>query len=813
MSDTPDFSMLDLYQQEVETHGSALNDGLLALESSPHDTALINDLMRAAHSLKGAARILGLQVVSTVAHALEDIFVKVGEGKLEFPDGFFDLLLQTVDFLVDSGGPDAAAMPAWLEGNKARSEALTQALREVHAGGPVPEAFRAGGVSAEPGVAESSPAEVPAEAAPFTEPPAPQEGNAPVASVPPADPALASATEAPSASPAQKAAVAAKPAAAAVGAKPSAKSAPKSASGAEQVVRVSADNLNRLMGLAAETLVETRQLEHFRDTLLRLKEAQTELNTRLDAGLKQIENGANAASLLRQFVQVRLAAGENLRAIRHQIEVFDNFSRRNTLLSDRLYREVLESRMRPFGDGVQGFPRLIRDLAKTTAKKIDFKIEGRDTPVDRDILDRLEAPLNHLLRNACDHGMELPADRKAAGKPETGTLRLLARHSAGMLIVEVRDDGRGIDLARLREKIVEKNLATAEMAQNLNDDELLEFLFLPGFSTAKEVTEISGRGVGLDVVMTLMQEVGGQVRVSSELGKGTTFHLQLPITRSVIRALLVEIDGEPYAFPLSRINRTLLLSIQDLKVLENRQYFDLDGQNIGLVSSRSALGLAGAVSMIARHINVVVVNDRNNLYGVEVDKLTGETDLVVRPLDRRLGKVPGVSAAALSEDGEPILILDVEDLVHSVDKLLAGGESIQARYAQEEEKAPAKRVLVVDDSITVRETERQLLENAGYAVEVAVDGADGWNAVRLGEFDLVVSDVDMPRLNGYEFVSRIRQDARLTRLPVIIVSYKDREEDRLKGLEVGADYYLTKSSFQDETFIGAVHDLIGGPRE
>lgn len=806
MSDTPDFSMLDLYQQEVETHGSALNNGLLALESDPHDTALINDLMRAAHSLKGAARILGLQVVSTVAHALEDIFVKVGEGKLEFPDGFFDLLLQTVDFLVDSGGPDAAAMPAWLEGNKARSDALTQALREVHAGGPVPVAFRSGGVPAGPDPAESSPAEAPAEAAPSAEPAAPQAENASAASESASGPA-------PEPSSAQKAsAPAAKPAAAAVGAKPSAKAAPK-ATGAEQVVRVSADNLNRLMGLAAETLVETRQLDHFRDTLLHLKEAQTELNTRLDAGLKQIESGANAASLLRQFVQVRLAAGENLRAIRNQIEVFDNFSRRNTLLSDRLYREVLESRMRPFGDGVQGFPRLIRDLAKTIGKKIDFKIEGQDTPVDRDILDRLEAPLNHLLRNACDHGLELPADRKAAGKTETGTLRLLARHSAGMLIVEVRDDGGGIDLARLREKIVEKNLATAEMAQNLNDDEVLEFLFLPGFSTAKQVTEISGRGVGLDVVMTLMQEVGGQVRVSSELGKGTTFHLQLPITRSVIRALLVEIDGEPYAFPLSRINRTLLLSIQDLKVLENRQYFELDGQNIGLVSSRSALGLAGAVSMIARHINVVVVNDRNNLYGVEVDKLTGETDLVVRPLDRRLGKVPGVSAAALSEDGAPILILDVEDLVHSVDKLLAGGESIQARYTQQEEKAPAKRVLVVDDSITVRETERQLLENAGYAVEVAVDGADGWNAVRLGEFDLVVSDVDMPRLNGYEFVSRIRQDARLTRLPVIIVSYKDREEDRLKGLEAGADYYLTKSSFQDETFIGAVHDLIGGPRE
>ncbi|MEM8550447.1 MAG: response regulator, partial [Verrucomicrobiota bacterium] len=308
------------------------------------------------------------------------------------------------------------------------------------------------------------------------------------------------------------------------------------------------------------------------------------------------------------------------------------------------------------------------------------------------------------------------------------------------------------------------------------------------------------------------QEIGGQVRITTELGKGTTFHLQLPITRSVIRVLLVEIDGEPYAFPLSRINRTIQLSMQELKLIENSQYFELEGQNVGLVSSRAALGLAGATSTIAQHINIVVVNDRNHLYGIEVDELTGETDLVVRPLDARLGKVPGVSAAALSDAGEPILILDVEDLVHSVDKLLADGEQVQVLHGSEHSSEfvrQRQRILVVDDSITVRETERQLLEAAGYEVEVAVDGAAGWNTVRLGEFDLVVSDIDMPRMNGYEFVSKIKQDNHLKKLPVIIVSYKDREEDRMKGLDAGADYYLTKSSFQDASFIGAVKDLIG----
>ncbi|MEM9226652.1 MAG: chemotaxis protein CheA, partial [Verrucomicrobiota bacterium] len=546
---TPDFSMLDLYQQEVETQGGALNSGLLALESNPGEAEVIDGLMRAAHSLKGAARIIGLDVVSSVAHALEDVFVEVGKGQLTLPEGSYDLMLQVADFLNTSGHPAADEMPGWLQDNQALSDNLTANLRDILAG-----------------------------------------KGAPAAAPPQAEPEPASSPEAPP--PAEVSSVEKK------SSEPSAQEPPKangkSPAGGDQVVRVAAESLNRLMGLAAETLVETRQLEQFRDSLLRLKEAQNELNANIDQGQRLLESGGERNDFIQHWEMLRAAASDNLRAIRHQLDLFDTFSRRNTLLSDRLYREVLESRMRPFADGVQGFPRLVRDLAKTFGKKIRFTVDGKETPVDRDILEKLEAPLNHILRNGCDHGLEMPEERTAAGKTPGGQLRLLARHSAGMLIVEVRDDGRGIDTARLREKIVEKELTTADMAQNLSDDEVLEFLFLPGFSTAGKVTEISGRGVGLDVVMTLMQEIGGQVRITTELGKGTTFHLQLPITRSVIRVLLVEIDGEPYAFPLSRINRTIQLSMQELKLIENSQYFELEGQNVGLVSSRAALGLAGA---------------------------------------------------------------------------------------------------------------------------------------------------------------------------------------------------------------------------
>ena len=247
--------------------------------------------------------------------------------------------------------------------------------------------------------------------------------------------------------------------------------------------------------------------------------------------------------------------------------------------------------MRPLADGVRGFPRLVRDVARQLGKNVKFEVIGETTGVDRDILDKLEAPLNHLIRNALDHAIEPPEERAAAGKPETGTIRLEARHRAGMLQIILADDGRGIDLNRLRAKILERGLATAAMTAAMTEAELLEFLFLPGFSTKDKVTEISGRGVGLDVVQDMVRAVGGFVRVSSQIGGGTRFTLQLPITMSVIRALLVRICGEPYAFPLNRIDRIVMLPSDAILVLEGRQHFMMDGEPVGLVEASQVLEL------------------------------------------------------------------------------------------------------------------------------------------------------------------------------------------------------------------------------
>ncbi|MHB8903268.1 MAG: hybrid sensor histidine kinase/response regulator, partial [Thermoguttaceae bacterium] len=419
------------------------------------------------------------------------------------------------------------------------------------------------------------------------------------------------------------------------------------------------------------------------------------------------------------------------------------------------------------------------------------------------------APLNHLLRNALDHGLETPEQRRRAGKPETCRLRVEAVHNAGLLSITVSDDGRGIDLDALRAKVVQRGLTTADVAGRLAEAELLDFLFLPGFSTASRVTEISGRGVGLDVVHSMVQSAGGHVRVHTEPGRGTSFQIHLPVTLSVLRAVIVEIAGDPYAFPHNRIDRLVRLERQQLRSIENRQYLEIDGSNVGIVMARQVLQLE-APEPGGDEVPIVLFGEGAARYGMVVDSFVGEQDLVVRPMDRRLGKIPNLHAAAILDDGSPVLIVDPDDLRRSIDKLLQGTRLQRAATAAaRQDEVLRKRVLVVDDSITVREVERQLLANQGYLVETAVDGMEGWNLAREGRFDLVISDIDMPRLDGFELVRRIKADPRLHTVPIVIVSYKDREEDRLRGLEAGANHFLAKSSFHDDSLIQVVRELIG----
>jgi two-component system sensor histidine kinase and response regulator WspE len=565
------------------------------------------------------------------------------------------------------------------------------------------------------------------------------------------------------------------------------------------------------MGLTGESLVQSKSIKPFSDSLLKIDNSILDMIRTSDATLQDLESEEMNNEIRQKLIECNMEFKKIHESFVSHIEKFEFYTRRVENLTDRLYYEVIAIRMKPFSEGLHGFPRLVRDVSKTLGKKVRLEIIGEFTRVDRDILEKLESPLNHLIRNAVDHGIEMPEDRIAAGKPVEGVITLEARHSAGTLIISVKDDGKGIDPDKLRKKIVEKGYAPSDLAANLSNAELMDFLFLPGFSTAEAVTEISGRGVGLDVVFSMVHEVSGTLRAESIPGQGSTFYLQLPLTLSVIRTLLVDIAGEPYAIPLARIDRIMKLKEKDLLTLEDQQYCIYNETNVGIVDSYQVFERSNNGRKDDLY-NIVIVSDRLNRYGIVVDSFLGQRSLVVIPIDQKLGRIPNIAAGAILEDGEPVLILDVDDLVRSIDNMLTRGKLKKLTGRSSEEELKQKRILVVDDSLTVREVERKLLENNGYEVVLAVDGIDGWNALHREQFDLLISDVDMPRMNGIELVTRVKSDSNLKRMPVMIVSYKDREEDRMRGLEAGANYYFTKSSFHDEKLISAVHDLIGEAR-
>ncbi|MGP0068274.1 MAG: response regulator [Isosphaeraceae bacterium] len=819
--DLSGFSLLELFRMEAESYTATLSTGLVALEGTSASPEVIEPLMRAAHSLKGAARIVGLDAAGRVAHAMEDCFVAAQKGKLVLQPAHIDVLLRGVDLLVQVSQLAESELEAWQADHADEIDALVADLTAVKEGRFKPprqvEAPREVEAPSEPELIVSPLAKGGPSRSPEM---APAEEAVPIGS-PPLTPSSQGGEEERDAigvgAPSGQTPPPASPSS--PSSEPPAKSADR-----DRVVRVTAESLSRLMGLAGEALVQSHRLRPLVDALWRLRGRQVGLLEDLQILEDRLggtgATGTDARPRLSSAGHERLAkararAADDLQSLAETVEGIETFARMSEDLSSRLHHEVLASRMRPLADGIRGFPRLVRDMARELGKQARFEVEGEATGVDRDILDRLEAPLNHLIRNALDHGIESPDERRAAGKPTVATIRLEAHHRAGMLQIVLGDDGRGVDLERLRAKVVDRGLTTAAMARRLVEAELLDFLFLPGFSTKEQVTSVSGRGVGLDVVQNMVHSVRGSVRVASRAGKGTRFTLQLPITVSVIRALLVEIAGEPYAFPLSRIDRILMVDRKEIRDLEGKPHVLLDDQLVGLVDATRVLELADEdAHREGETLPVVVASDRSHRFGVVVDRFLGERDLRVSPLDPRLGKVPNISSSSVLEDDWPVLIVDVEDLIRSVDNLLSGrrlgklaAEGSSAYHA----RAP-KRILVVDDSITVRELERQLLESRGYVVDIAVDGLDGWNAVRSSHYDLVVSDIDMPRMDGIQLVRHIKDDARLQATPVVVVSYKDREEDRIKGLDAGANSYLTKSSFHDQTFLSTVADLIGEAR-
>ncbi|AKJ98800.1 hybrid sensor histidine kinase/response regulator [Pseudomonas sp. MS646] len=746
-----DASLLELFSLEAEAQTQVLSAGLLALERDPTQADHLESCMRAAHSLKGAARIVGVDAGVSVAHVMEDCLVSAQERRLVLTAEHIDALLQGTDLLtrIATPGNDVGAaeieayvslMGRWLDPSVVQDALVTPARIEV----PV------------------APVRVE-----LPEPQAPQ----------PAEPAT---------------------------------KGKRVIEGGERVLRVTAERLNGLLDLSSKSLVETQRLKPWLATLQRLKRQQGNGLRALEALNVHLKEHALSLQAQEALDDARRLLAETQQLLAQKTAELDEFAWQAGQRAQVLYDTALACRMRPFADVLSGQVRMVRDLGRSLGKQVRLEIEGEKTQVDRDVLEKLEAPLTHLLRNAVDHGIETPEQRQLAGKPAEGLIRLRASHQAGLLVLELADDGAGVDLERVRRSIVERGLSLEQTAASLSEEELLTFLFLPGFSLRDKVTEVSGRGVGLDAVQHMVRQLRGSVVLEQTAGEGSRFHLEVPLTLSVVRSLVVDVGNEAYAFPLAHIERMCDLAPEDIVQVEGRQHFWYEGRHVGLVAATQLLNRP-ATQNNQQTLKVVVIREREAIYGVAVERFIGERTLVVLPLDERLGKVQDISAGALLDDGSVVLIVDVEDLLRSVDKLLDTGR-LERIARQDQAQAPRKRILVVDDSLTVRELQRKLLLGRGYDVAVAVDGMDGWNALRSEDFDLLITDIDMPRMDGIELVSLLRRDNRLQSLPVMVVSYKDREEDRRRGLDAGADYYLAKASFHDDALLDAVVELIGGAR-
>ena len=759
-----DASLLELFSLEAEAQTQVLNEGLLALERNPTQADQLEACMRAAHSLKGAARIVGVDAGVSVSHVMEDCLVSAQEGRLYLQREHIDALLQGTDLLMRIATPGNTVTPQDIDGYVAHmNELLDPSAPSARVAPPEFDVSQLLLMPA-PAVPERAP-----------EPVVEQQVEVPVEAA----------------------------------AEPARRPQRLTESG-ERVLRVTAQRLNSLLDLSSKSLVETQRLKPFLVTLQRLKRMQSTNLRAMDTLNEHLKVAGISHEAEQALVDARQMLAESQHLLGEQTAELDEFCWQAGQRAQLLYDTALACRMRPFAEVLVGQERMVRDLGRALGKQIRLEIEGEKTQVDRDVLEKLEAPLIHLLRNAVDHGIETPEQRLLAGKPAEGLIRLRISHQAGLLVLELSDDGAGVDLERLRRTIVERQLSTEETVAQLSEEELLTFLFLPGFSLRDTVTEVSGRGVGLDAVQHMVRLLRGAIVLEHTPQHGSRFHLEVPLTLSVVRSLVVEVADEAYAFPLAHIERMRDLQPEDIVQLEGRQHFWHEGRHVGLVAASQLLQRQPGQSD-DETLKVVVIRERDAVYGVAVERFIGERTLVVLPLDPRLGKVQDISAGALLDDGSPVLIVDVEDMLRSVDKLLNTGrlERIDRRNRHTAELT-RKRILVVDDSLTVRELQRKLLLNRGYEVAVAVDGMDGWNALRAEHFDLLITDIDMPRMDGIELVTLLRRDNRLQSMPVMVVSYKDREEDRRRGLDAGADYYLAKASFHDDALLDAVVELIGG---
>jgi len=766
-------AFISKFQEEAQDLLQRLNEGVIELENDPSSREIIDQMLRDAHTLKGSSRMVGLIEISDVAHWLEDIMVRVRDQELTYSNKMTDSFFEAFDaivYLTDNSGVNVDSAID-LDSLKAR-------LAEIATSGTVTEAAPAAKKAAAP-----EPAPEPAEAEPA--------GESDVG-------------------PKESPAVAASRAAAEGGERHEPERVQRDEelkSKVRSTIRIRTAQVDNLLKVISEVVISQIKDEQ-RVSDLRMVGGSAEGSwkawQRIKSTLTSMGGEAMAEALGEDLSTMDTTLSEFRRSSSALVKTYaDDVSRSSVVIND-LQEQGMRLRMLPANTIFQAFPLAVRDLARQFHKDITLVIEGGDTELDKKVLEEINDPLIHIVRNSADHGIEDPETRLAAGKPAGGTIHLSAKPEGDRILIEISDDGAGINPDAIKESAVRKGYITEAEAQVMSDREAQYMIFEAGFSTASIITEISGRGVGMDVVREfVVEKLKGSVDLESEVGRGTTFKLTIPLTLAIIRALMLRVGGQVYALPTASIDETLRVDQSQIIKVEGRDVIRRQRRTIPLVRLSDILGVPAEPMPLK--VPIATIGYSGHRMGFIVDAFVGEQQIVIKPLGSHLLKVDNVAGVTVLGAGEVIPILNVPDLMTSA--RTRSGQRVG--MVQREEKVGPRSVLICEDSFTTRELERSIFEAAGYMVETANDGAQGLARLREGlKVDAVVTDVQMPNMTGFQLTRAIKSDPLLSETPVIIVTSLERDEEKAEGIDSGADAYITKSVFNQDTLLDTVERLI-----
>ncbi|MES2236738.1 MAG: hybrid sensor histidine kinase/response regulator [Pseudomonadota bacterium] len=757
--------LLATFRVEADEHLRALSTGLLALEKAPGDgrhADIIEKIFRVTHSLKGAARAVNLTEIESVCQALESIFAALKDNAVAISPTLLDLLYQSADALSVLLAPNAPTKPAAAPLIRRLNDALK---------GPAPMRE------------EASPA-------------IPRQVEAVLLSGP------ASSADA------------------------DLQTAPAALDLLSETVRISTAKLDAVMRqteeLLAPRLATDQRAREVRETsamladwkkqwasirpTLRAMERSAARTGKGNGTVKEQQKFAwlfehlDAGSLFVKTLETRLArlgkaAEHDHRALAGMV--------------DGLLHDVKEMHLLPFSSLLEVFPRFVRELARDQGKLVELTIHGGELKIDRRILEEMKDALMHMIRNCIDHGIETPAVREQKQKPPCGTITLaIAQKDSGKAEVLVTDDGTGIDAVQIKAAARKLGLVSTEETAQLGEHEALMLAFQSGISTSSIITDISGRGLGLAIVREKVEQLGGTVAIESHPDAGTTFRIALPLTLANFRGVLVGVGGQFFIIPMASIGRVARLADMDIRTVENRETISLDEKAVSLVRLGDVLGLPSKAAAGKSAGEMAIVLDLGSTrIAFQVDEVIGEQEVLVKPLGPQLARVRNIAGASVLGTGQVVPVLNVPDLMKSAVKFASAPRA--AGMPVQPAETRAQSVLVVEDSITSRALLKNILESAGYAVTTAVDGVDAYTVLKTAVFDLVVSDVEMPRMDGFELTAKVRSDKQLAELPIVLVTALESHEYRERGIDVGANAYIVKSSFDQSNLLEVIRRLIG----